>query len=307
MKHSKLITNSLQLAVLLLATGWTCTLSAFTYTNSNLLLVFREGNPFNDVEFNIGSVSNFLGRPNGTVITVNNWDVNLVRANFNNSLANVKFILLAVSEANDSPKRAWLTDANQTDVPTDITGSAWSKLYSKISYVGAQAAAATFTNSSSQVYVTNASDASSYTQIASSGDQDVTTLSGASPFPVEGIIPATNRFIELKASSVIPKPVATVVGTFAITSAGVLTFTAGPPQVTPTASHIVSIARSGTQNSVTFSTVSGANYRLRYSTDLTPTGASWTVLPTSVAGNGSNQTLTDTTGAAQRFYLVETY
>jgi len=304
MKHSASIKHLLNIGAFVLAAGLSQTLSAFTYTNTDLLLVFRK-DTFNDVEFNLGSVSNFLGRANGTVITVNNWNFGLVKTNFNNSFLNVKFLLAAVTDSTDPLRRAWLTDATSTDIPTDQSNSRLTQIYSKIAQAGAEAAAATFTNTSSQVYITNSSDSTSFTYIASGGGQlDASTLGGASPFPIEIENPATNRFVEIKASSLTPKPAATIVGTFSMTSAGVLTFTAGPPLAALTPSHIVSIGRDTGLNSVTFTTVSGNNYRLRYSTLL---GGAWTTLPGSVAGDGSNKTLTDTTADTQRFYVVESY
>jgi len=294
---------------MLLAAGWSQNLTAFTYTNTNLLLVFPHNANDNDVEFNLGSVSNFLGKANGTVIPVNNWDLNLVKAQNNNSLANVKFLLLAVTEVSDSTKRVWMSDASSGDTPTDITGSKWSQLYSRISSVGAVAAAATASNTTSQTWVTNKNDTSSYTYVASSGgEQEVTTISGISPFPIEGGIPATNKFVELKTSSITPKPASTIVGVFTMTSAGVLTFTAGPPPTTiPPSQIILPMTRVGNLNSITFTTVSGANYRLRYTTNFVPHLDTWTILPTSVAGDGSNKTLTDSTADARRFYAVEAF
>jgi len=306
MKHSNSIRTFIQLGALALATGWVQTLSAFNYTNSNLLLVFRKDN-FNDVEFNLGNVSNYLGKADGTVITVTNWSLPLVKATYNNSLLNVKFLLAAVTTSDDTLKRAWLTDANPTGAPADITQSRWSGIYSKISNVGDLATAATFTNSS-QVYITNATESSSFTAIASGGGSlDASTLGGSSPFPLEIENPATNRFVELKVSTVTPKPASTIVGTFALTSAGVLTFVAGAPAAALTSSHIQGIARAGNVNSVTFTTASGANYRLRYHTDLVPGISGWTILPGSVAGDGSAKILTDTTTDARRFYAVEAY
>ena len=306
MKHSKLVQNLLTLAALALATGLTHTLNAFTYTNTDLLLVFCK-DTFNDVEFNLGPVSNFLGRANGTVVTVTNWSLPTVRAAYNNSLANVKFLLAAVTSSDDTLRRAWLTDASAGDTPTDQSGSRLGQIYTKISLIGANAAAATLTNSS-LVYITNANESTSFSYIASGGGQlDASTLSGASPFPIESENPATNRFVELRASSINPKPPATIAGTFSLTSAGVLTFVAGPPVTPLTQSHIQGITRAGNQNSVTFTTVSGANYRLRYGTDLNANGAAWTVLPASVAGDGSNKTLADNTADPRRLYVVEAY
>src|SRR5881296_2989949 len=89
---------------------WVRAAAAFTYSDYDLLLVFRQEG-LNDLGFNLGSVSNLLGRPNGTVLTVTNFDVNLVRSNFNN-LVGVKFILLAATNSNAAIKRAYLTDGD---------------------------------------------------------------------------------------------------------------------------------------------------------------------------------------------------
>jgi hypothetical protein len=308
MKHSKAIQKSLHIAALVLATGWAQNLAAFNYTNTNLLLVFRKDGK-KDVEFNIGSVTNYLGKSNGISIQVTNWNVGLVRTNFDatNTFATVKFLLMAVTSSTDPLRRAWLTDATAGDTPLDVTGSRWTQIYSKVSAVGDQAAAATFTNST-QTYVTNSSEPTAFSYIASGGGQlDASTLGGASPFPLESEVPATNRFIELKVSSATPKPAAAVIGTFSLTAAGVLTFTAGPPEVALTPSHIESITRAGSLNTITFTTVSGANYRLRSTTTLVPNASTWTIVPGTVAGDGSNKTLTDTTTDTQRFYAVEAF
>jgi len=304
MKHSNNIKKLFTLGAFILATGWTQTLCAFTYTNTDLLLVFREQGFF-DVEFNIGSVSNFLGKASGTVIPVTNWNYGLVRTNFNaTNTVGIKFILAAVTDPTNAlaDRRAWLTDGSQGDTPTDITGSRLGQIISKISLVGANAAAATFTNSS-QSYVTNSSESTAYTTIVSGG-LDVSNLGGAAPFPVESDAPSTNKFVQLKAGTS-PQPAATIVGTFSLTASGVLTFTAGSPLVAPR----ISIARSGGANTITvLATVTGQNYRLRYSNILGPSVSTWSIVGSSIVGNGSNKPFPSHSPAdAQGFYAVEAY
>jgi hypothetical protein len=51
--------------------------------------------------------------------------------------------------------------------------------------------------------------------------------------------------------------------------------------------------------------MTGANYRLRYTTILAGSVPTWTALPTIIPGDGSTKTLTDTSTDAQRFYAVE--
>src|SRR5437868_14700432 len=56
--------------------------SAMTYTNGDLYLIFHEDGAPSDVEFNLGTVSNFLGKAQGTTVTVSNWDYNLAQSSF---------------------------------------------------------------------------------------------------------------------------------------------------------------------------------------------------------------------------------
>jgi len=49
---------------------------AWTYADGDLLLIFRNGSQ--DVEFDLGSVTNFLGKTNGYTTTVTGWDPTLV-------------------------------------------------------------------------------------------------------------------------------------------------------------------------------------------------------------------------------------
>ena len=292
-----------KLAVLLTLLGLgSATSQAFTFGDGDLLLVFRKDG-FNDVTFNIGSVSNFLGKASGTALTVSNFDLAAAKANFNNSLSDVKFILLAATSSTDAQKRLWASNASTTSTPTDVTGSKWSQEQSKVFDVGIQAAVNTGTNAV-QKFVVSPSDRSSYTYIASEGGSlDIATLAGSMAFPVENTIPAASRFFEIKANNT--RPAAALVGSFAMTSAGVLTFTAGAPVVAITSPTISTINHLGTSTTVSFSTQSGVTYKLSYTSAL-GTGAAWTPISGSVAGTGTTGTLTDTAaGAGNRFYRIE--
>src|ERR1041385_7261884 len=170
----------------LCAAGAVQSAGAFTYSDSDLLLVFRRDG-FNDVEFNLGSVSNYLGRMSGTTMTVGGWDLNLVKANYNNSLASVKFLLGGSTSATDASRRIWSSSAQlaPSTPPTDLSGSRWNSLHSKLSYVGTEATNFT-AGSASASFVVASSEVSSYTYIVSDGGQvDATTIAGLEPFAVE--------------------------------------------------------------------------------------------------------------------------
>ena len=280
--------------------------SAFTYADGDLLLVFRREGTSKDVEFNIGTVSNYLGKASGTVISVTNWSFNTVTSNFG-SLSGVKFLVIATTANSDPVRRSWLTDANDSDVPTDISGSKMSALHGKIDLVGQDAALITASNNV-QSYVVPPTDASSYTAIASdSGRLDPATIGGIAPFQVENDLGTTNHFFQLRVSNLSVKPAALQIGSFGISTNGVMTFIAGTPLPPLQQPQIVGNGHTGNQQTISFSTVAGGNYRLRYASVLTPNVTSWTALPTVIAGDGTNKTLTDTSSDAVRFYAVEAF
>lgn len=286
--------------------------SAFTYTNTDLLLIFRKDG-FNDVEFNLGSVSNFLGQTTSVQIPVTNWDQALVRGNFNNSFAGVSVALLAATATDDSPRRVWLTSGSTTATPTDVSGSKWGQIRSKIDFIGVQAATITEA-SATQNYVVSPNAASSYTQIASSGGSlDVGTISGLAPSIVEAAIPAKLRFFEIKANNANPKPPATLVGTFDLAADGSLQFTAGSdvvvPSQPPPAPQILSLTRVADVSTISFTTTNGATYRLWFApaSGLGAARTNWTALSATLVGIGASASLTDQTTDADRFYSVEAW
>ena len=205
---------------------------AFTYADGDVLLAFRELG-YNDVVFNLGSVSQFLGLPSGAVKTVTNWNATLTLANFGDTLDGASFAVLAVSAPQATASRSWLSDSD-TATPTHVTYSKWSTQHGAVAGVGKDAVA--MLPAASTAYVRDPGSSHSYTYIVGGGGSyDVTTLGGASAFPVEADIlgdGATARFFEIKAdnSSAIPQQV----GTFSITADGQLTFTAGSSALAPT-------------------------------------------------------------------------
>ena len=67
---------------------------------------------------------------------------------------------------------------------------------------------------------------------------------------------------------------------------------------------VFTASNSGGQLQLSFPTLYGPNYRAYYKTNLTD--ATWQVLPTVIAGDGTLKTITDTFGASRRFYVVNT-
>src|SRR6266705_5539168 len=69
---------------------------AWTYSDTDTLLIFRASG-FNDVEFNIGNVSQFTNLSAGTTITVSGWDASLVTGTFGPDLTGVSVIIAATT------------------------------------------------------------------------------------------------------------------------------------------------------------------------------------------------------------------
>jgi hypothetical protein len=104
-----------------------------------------------------------------------------------------------------------------------------------------------------------------------------------------------------------PSHKAVYVGYFTFKSDGTLYFRL-PSSATPLPTTITSITKNSGTVSVNFNTVSGTNYRLLYTTNVTLSRSSWTIIPGSVAGTGATGTLSDTSATdAARFYTVQSY
>ena len=198
----------------------------FTYKDTDLLLVFRKDG-FNDVLFNLGSVSNYIGLSYGTSLNPTNYDFAQVAASFGSDLTGVKYIFLATTDSSDAKLRVWLSDSLTGTTPQDETISKWTTQRGKINSIGALASAYAFPDATNQSATISPGNPNSYTYIASSGGTvDVSTMGGAAPFQVEQDLGSPIRLFELRVSSVNPKPFATELGQFTISTSGVISFTA---------------------------------------------------------------------------------
>jgi len=275
--------------------------SALNYTNTDLLLVFRGGTGANDVECDLGSVSNYLSLAAGTIVQVTNFDISTVQANFNSQLAGVNFALFATTSVTDSWLRVWTTDSGLITAPSQMAISPWLNLRGQMEEVGLDATSYS-ASSPSPTYVVPSGTASAYDYIASGGNlnNSIPNWHGLMAFGGEGTIPATLTFYRLEPSNTTPKPAAPLIGSFAMDANGDLTFIAG---MVLSSAKITNVSRTANTVSVSFTTSLGAYHRLSYATSVT---GPWTVLPTSVVGDGTTKTLTDTTTDQARFYKVVT-
>ena len=281
---------------------------AWTYNDGDTLLVFR-GSGFNNVEFNIGNISQFTNLADGTTITVPNWNLGLVTSIFGSDLTGVSVIVAATKSSSDPARAAWLSSKDTGATVTELTSSAWqAKLWSTINAIGTKPILNLLTPALTNAYSIDPSSGvvrpSSYDYIVAGQNAGlIPQFGGNAAFNVEGVAPASFGFWQISPSTVTPKPASKYVGTFTIDAGGVLTFTAGP-LVVATQPNITGITRAGNLTTVTFTTTSGGNYSLAYSSKLDTSLASWSVVSGPVAGDGSNKSLTHTTAGDNGFYGV---
>jgi hypothetical protein len=300
-------------AFVLLALLATPQARAWSYSDGDLLLVFRASG-HNNIEYDLGSVSNLLGHANGYTTNITGWDSSLITTEFGTGLSGVKVILAATTSSANATPTAWISSIDPNISAYNIGGSAWTaNLHGTINSLGVRpenpfdvpAAVATPTNA----YIIGPFDpqlgGASYDYIVSGGNfNSIATWAGKAPFstvPVEQAIPGSFDFWAVQTTSIYPNsPPDKLIGTFTITTNGVLTFVAGPR--TP---NIIGVSRSGNSSTIQFTTTVGNTYSVAYTNQLGAATATWPVDATTLIGDGKTDTLNHTnSGGAAEFYRV---
>ena len=270
---------------------------AWTYNDGDVLLVFRQGSQ--NVEFDLGSVTNFLGKTNGYTKTVTGWDLSLVTSTFG-SLTGVKVVLLAAGDPTN-----WLSSAEPNTTAYNISASDADTLHGVISAVGTRPlypiAIPTAGANSYSIDTGGQYAGSSYDYTVSGGHfSGIAKLGGNAPFTVEQSIPGTLDFWSIKSTDIYPNsPPDQLIGTFTISAGGVLTFVAGPR-----ASNITSVSRSSGVSTVKFTTTVGNTYSVAYTNKLGGAVATWPVDATTLVGNGKVNAINHTSSGNAEFYRV---
>jgi hypothetical protein len=302
---------------------------AWVYHDGDVLLIFRESGS-DDVEFDLGNVSQFLNKTNGYTTTVSGWDVTPVINTFGSDLTGVSVILLATTSTTNSSPGSWVSGPEPDTTAYRVSPSAWqSSLWSVINSLGTRpelysvpvtalnyplSPGGALPSPDTNAYVFDPGstyEIDSYDWIVSGGTivnsptsayptpAYVPSLGGNSAFIVESIIPTTFDFWEIQPTTANPAPADAYVGQFEIATNGALTFVAGPPQST-----IQGITRAGHISDVQFSTVLGVQYALVSTNTLGAPVSEWPVVSGPIVGDGYNDSITHTNSAATGFYLI---
>ena len=96
------------------------------------------------------------------------------------------------------------------------------------------------------------------------------------------------------------------VGYFLFNSNGTMTFTRATPAVVPPPAPVLTISRTNTTSTISFSTTNGATYNLIYTTlpGITSSRSTWSALGSPIIGAGGVTNFTDTTTDSGRIYSV---
>ena len=265
-----------------------------TYQDGDVLLIFRQTG-LNDVEYDLGNISQFTNHPNGYAAAVTGWDPTVATGVFGTDLTGVSVILASTTSLTNANRASWLSSGDPTAVISDVTPTTWQgNLWSVINAIGNRPKA-TFP------YSLNPGGSASYDYIVSGGglnEFDLPQLGGNVNFTVEQVIPGLFGFWAIQPHAA-PEPPGTQLGSFYIDASGNLTFIVGPAEPA-----IVAITRAGNVDTVTFSTLPVGAYSLVYSATLGSPISTWTVVNGPVSGNGNNQSLSHTTPGSAGYYGV---
>lgn len=298
----------------------------FLYVPGDLILAFRQTGNASDYVVNIGKASEYSILPPGTQITVSNLSVDQLKSAFP-SLNGLRW---SVAAANRPPlvdgfpiQTLWVTapridSATQSNPYLRKSQSVQGNTASQVDGVGVNAALSSNLipggpgNTATGVVLPVNAPFPIGPVLGVDGD-----YAGTFQGSVENVTPddfdsdATNisrsDLYEIlpgsRSSATLDTP-ARVLGYFELNPDGKLIFQSGSP-VTPRPT-ISGISRTGETTSISFNSVAGIRYQLRY-TDapgLSSEVSTWLAVG-SVVGNGSSVTLEDTHGGPARFYIVE--
>ena len=297
----------------------------FLYGPGDLVLAFRQTGNASDYVVNIGKAINYSTLPTGATLAV----TNLSASQLTSAFPSVNGLAWSVAAAHRPPadtnfplQTIWIT-APRFDIATQ--SPAWLRkgqfiqgtAASQIDAVGVNAAAysssqpAGDNNTVTGVVIPASSDYAFTPLIGDAADygsfQGNVENRTPDDFDSSASIVVRSDLYELlpgaSAEGTLNAP-GRYLGYFELKPDGTLTFNTGAPAITQPS--ITNVARNGSVTTVSFTTVSGATYRLR-ATDaagLTSPVSTWSPGAT-VSGNGALQSLQDTSSDGLRFFAVE--
>ena len=296
--------------------------AAFAYQPRDLVLGLRQSGAASELVVNVGPASQFAGLSAGQTIPI----TNLSRAHLDAAFGNLDGLTWSISgdvaaaedpnlplntlwvtrprQESDTPSVPWVrrSSFNQGSVASRITGIAQGALnFSSVRPDGP--------DNTTVAVVIAAGDANAYSTFigalgnfggAFQGNVENTTPAGF----VTGGRSARSDLYELKPGT----GPGTYLGCFNLGPDGDLSFTApGEEPPLPPPPSVTRVQRAGQVTTLSFSSVSGAHYRLRLTdaAGLSAPVTNWATGTETLTGTGTELSLTDTAPEAARFYRIE--
>ncbi len=329
-------------AAVSLACGFISSLASaqvFTFKNNDLILGFRKNAPYTEnyeAVVNIGQASNLFNKAIGTKTTVAGFSAAQLTPGCFASLNNLSWSVFGGGAYTGQPLYTlWLTVprgdiSTQSAAPVRQPSALQQGVYAKITsipgpggagYISQYGGASNQFNTATFVREPIATYGSHTLSVWMQGsvDPNVGTFNDKWPpeEPNSGNVESTTAdsfsgalrsdFYEIRPSS--SGGSATYLGYFEFNSNGTLTFTRENASTThvPPPPPVLSIARSGGVNTISFVSSNTAIYKLFFtnSAGLGTAVTNWPSATTSITGDGTTKSFQDTTSDPERFYGVQ--
>jgi hypothetical protein len=328
----------------ILAMAQTGSAQPFTYTNNDLVLGFRKTGAFAgtfEVVVNIGKATNYAKAQPGISFAVPNFSLSQLTPGSFGDINHLNWSIFGYSKTNLTSvlpgyvnNTLWLTvprssPATQSTPPTRLNYSSQGQAGTQISSIGSGGVYLSSQTASNQyntpklIREPSGDPANLSSYIGAIGSATDSTLRDTWTQNLEISTPASfSSCIISDLYEVMPTvdqqnhPVtdphtgqstgpAYYVGYFQFCSDGTMTFFRASANTPPPPPQL-SVARDGTANLISFVSANGAVYTLYYTNaaGITRPVSTWPALPTTITGDGSVKTFTNSPGDAERFYRV---
>lgn len=297
--------------------------ASFLYAPGDLILTFRQAGNASDFAVNVGNASNYNSLPVGTTVPV----PALTGAQFALAFPSVNGVSWSVAGANRPPtdpafplQTLWVSAPRES---AEVPSTAWLRkgafvqgtAGAQIAGIGGNAAFASSLqpagpdNTETGVVISTASDFALSPLLGNVGDYAGTFQGSVEAVTPDDFDSDPSRVSRLDLYELLPGTTAAgtlnapgrFLGYFELKPDGTLTFAN-----IPAAPTLLSITRTGDVTRVFFATTASAQYTLRAvdGDGLNTPPATWPVCA-SLTGDGSEQSLEDTSASVIRFYVVE--
>jgi hypothetical protein len=291
----------------------------YTFTSGDIMLCFRKNGGANDLVVDVGSVTNYINLAPNQRYTITNYTGAQLGYVGTNAVSWSAFTYLDdntifMSEARSSLNSQTTPWASQSSAAQGLFVNNVYTIppgaYDNRNYKPQNTIKAVVEPDSSESSLASYPDGTSYHSTIDPGNAGDFTFGGTFTGNPENTTPANfttagavvrSDFYQIPPSDS-GNPVK-YLGYFEFSTNGVMTYVAYPTSGTITAPTIVSITRSGTTNTITFTTGATGTYTLLGTNNLTAPQSTWPPI-SSVPGNNAQQSLTDVNTNGTGFYII---